>query len=125
MLRLRVLKYRLSVCNVQNGKIPSFSLDSPFLSITKSEDELSCVCAEGFEPKDAKCERGFVALKICGYLDFSLTGVLNSILKPLADASISVFAISTFQTDYILVKERDIEKSVNVLKDTFLIENKI
>ncbi len=123
MLRLRVLKYRLSICTIKSGKIPNFSLDSPFLSITKSEDELSFVCAEGFEPKDALCERGFVALKICGDLDFSLTGILNSVLNPLSDASISAFAISTFQTDYILVKERDIEKSVNILKDTFLIEN--
>ena len=125
MLRLRLLKYRLSICSIEGGKIPNFSLDSPFLSITKSEDGLSCVCAEGFEPKNAICERGFVAFKIRGKLNFSLVGILNSILKPLSDASISVFVISTHETDYILIKEHETEKAINALKDICLIENKI
>ncbi len=112
----------MSICNLKKGKIPALTLDSPFLSVTKTEDELSCVCAEGYEPKGAICERGFVAMKICGILSFSLVGVLESLLAPLKEANISVFVVSTYKTDYILIKERDVLKAVKALSSICLIE---
>lgn len=74
-----------------------------FLSITKTADELSIVCESSLVPEGIRAQRGWRALKIEGPLDFALVGVLVSIVQPLVSAGISIFAISTFDTDYVLV----------------------
>jgi len=73
-------------------------------SISKSEEELSIVCSSSIQLNSEKCELGWFCIKIIGSLDFSLTGILAEISAVLAEAEISIFAISTFDTDYILVK---------------------
>jgi uncharacterized protein len=78
---------------------------SSFFSITRTSDELSIVCAESSVPAGIVAERGFRMLMVEGPLDFSLTGVMASIAGPLADAGVSMFAVSTYDTDYVLVRD--------------------
>jgi hypothetical protein len=93
-----------------------------FLSITRTNDELSVVCPESIVPKalfsndNIKIEDGWVYLKVCGPLDFSLTGILAGLAKALASEGISIFAISTYDTDYILVKQDAGEAAATVLE---------
>lgn len=91
-------------------KPPDWFWTSKFYSLTKTDEELSIVCEEESVPadlvKDTKCcEMGWGLFKVEGPLDFGLTGILNKLTTPLAKASISIFAVSTFDTDYILVKQ--------------------
>jgi hypothetical protein len=75
-----------------------------FWSLTRTLDELSLVSGLQSHPSFAKIEGPWVLFQVEGVLDFGLTGILNSLTKPMADAGISIFAISTYNTDYILVK---------------------
>lgn len=86
-----------------------------FRSITSTGDELSIVCDSSAVPPGVLCEAGWRAFKIAGPLDFALTGILASIAGPLAEAGVSIFAISTYDTDYVLVKETNVGKAVLVL----------
>lgn len=92
-----------------------------FFSLTRTRDELSIVLPEKNIPGEVKCVKTWRALKVEGILDFNLTGILSSVLKPLSDNNVSVFAISTYNTDYILVKEKDLLKTKRVLKEFFRI----
>lgn len=117
-LTLSLLKDKLAVCRLNNNQcIPSWGTSGEFFSVTKTADELSVVCTEDNVPSHIKCERGWRVLKIEGPLDFSLIGILAQISSLLAKESISIFAISTYDTDYILVKENYIENTINVLLD--------
>jgi hypothetical protein len=86
-----------------------------FSSITRTPDELSIVCKEEIVPERVICERGWHCLQVMGPLDFALTGILASLAAPLAEAGISIFAISTYDTDYFLVKE--LNRAIAVLSD--------
>lgn len=83
-----------------------------FYSVTRSDYELSIVCPQANIPQGAHCDSGWRNLKIEGPLDFSLTGVLTSIVGPLAEVGISIFSISTYDTDYVLVKDQDLSRTV-------------
>lgn len=85
-------------------------------SITRTTEELSIVCSEAVIPKDVICERGWRALKIVGILDFSLVGILSVVATILAKAGVSIFAVSTYNTDYILVKAKDLERALQAIK---------
>lgn len=115
-LSLSIMPNRLAVCRLEtNARIPSWATDDTFFSISKTDDELSIVCSEGKVPDDIKSEKNWRAFKVIGPLDFSLTGILASLANPLAEAKISIFAISTFDTDYVLIKDDNLEKVVKVL----------
>ena len=88
----------------------------PFVSITRTADELSIVCRQGAVPEGIRCERGWRCLRIAGTLDFALAGVLASLLDPLAEARVAVFVVATFDTDYLLVKEDRLDLAVEVLR---------
>ena len=77
---------------------------------------MSIVCREGDVPENVRCERGWRALKLKGPLDFGLVGILASLLVPLADQGISIFAVSTYDTDTILVKAEHLAEAVVVLQ---------
>ena len=98
-------------------EIPLDQLTSKFFSITRTEDELSIVCDSTVELSSKVSESGWNALKVLGPLDFSLTGILANISKILAEASISIFALSTFDTDYILVKSEALNNAISSLKN--------
>ncbi len=115
-LTLSTLPDTLAICRLDPAApIPSWVTTRDFVSITRTRDELSIVCAQRDVPAGVQCERDWSALKVEGKLDFSLTGILASLVAPLADASISIFAISTYDTDYLLVQETDLPRAVQVL----------
>ncbi len=87
------------------SEIPANALGGDFLSITRTEDELSVVCDAEISLNSEKSESGWMCIKVLGPLDFGLTGILAHISGILAEAEISIFAISTYDTDYILVKK--------------------
>jgi hypothetical protein len=110
---LRVLPGRYAVCRLTaDAEVPP-----AFFSVTRTADELSVVCAEGCAPEGSPCERGFRILQVAGPLEFALTGVLAGIAVPLAQAGMSIFAISTFDTDYVLVKEDNLATAMEALRD--------
>jgi hypothetical protein len=98
-----------------DSPVPAWALDQAFVSVTRTSDELSIVCAEEQVPMDITAERGWRALKVEGPLDFGLTGILAGLAAPLAAAGISIFAISTYDTDYLLVREERLEEAIDVL----------
>ncbi len=88
---------------------------SDFVSITRAGDELSIVCLESDVPDAVKSDRGWRILKVAGPLDLSLVGTLASLSSPLAEARINIFAVSTFDTDYLLVKDAQLSRAVETL----------
>lgn len=117
-LIMKVLEGIYGVCRLDcNQPIPNWATNSSFYSITRTFDELSIVCFQESIPDDVKFERDWRILKVEGPLDFSLIGILSSISTVLAENKISIFAISTFDTDYILIKSKDFESAINALKD--------
>jgi hypothetical protein len=116
-MRLAELKQTFAVCQLPAGeKVPEWALSSRgFLSITRTEEELSVVCEERLVPEMVKAERSWSAFRVQGPLDFALTGILAQLAQPLAEAKIPIFAVSTFDTDYVLVKTEFAEKAKNVL----------
>lgn len=96
--------------------------DTNFISITKTTDELSLVCPENIVPTTTpttgmKMESGWTAFQVRGPLDFAWTGILAGLAQPLAAQNVSIFAISTYDTDYILVKEEMAQKTAAVLRE--------
>jgi hypothetical protein len=117
-LNLLAVPGRFAVCKfLPKEKPPAWIFDEDFYSITRTEEELSVVCrADKVPDSDAvSCESGWVGLKVQGPLDFSLTGILDSLTRPLAEAGISIFALSTYNTDYLLVRETKLNDAVCVL----------
>ena len=116
VLTLTVLPEKLAVCRLDAGEeIPAWALKSSYSSITRTRDELSIICMEQFVPQEVKCERDWRALRLEGPFDFNLVGILASVLDPLAYAAISILAIGTYDTDYVLVREGHLERAVAVL----------
>jgi hypothetical protein len=98
-------------------KIPEWaSSDGGFCSVTRTANELSIVCAENAVPHGVKCERAWPIFEIEGPFDFAATGILASAATPLAEAGVPIFAISTFDTDYVLVKQEHAENAVRTLE---------
>jgi hypothetical protein len=115
-LEIQALSETFAVCRLDpKDEIPDWVLQGAFFSITRTADELSIVCRETDVPTNVKCESGWRGLKVRGPLDFSLTGILASLATPLAEAGVSIFAVSTFDTDYVLVKEINFTRAVNIL----------
>lgn len=116
MLTIKLLEEKYGVCRLnKTDSIPEWTKDSEFLSVTRTLQELSIVCVENNIPSDIKCEKNWRILKVEGPLDFSLIGILASISSLLAQNKISIFAISTYDTDYILVRDKDVDKAVVAL----------
>ena len=117
-MKLTVLPDSLAVCRLLPSQdVPAWVWrDKALLSVTYTADELSIVCAGDAVPDDVQCERNWRALKVQGPLDFSLTGILVALASPLASASIAIFALSTYDTDYILVKEPVLQQAIAVLQ---------
>jgi len=96
--------------------IPSWIEDSGFYSITRTDDELSIVCKQAsIKDNTSKISKDWRILKISGPLDFSLIGITADISGTLSRQNIPIFTISTYETDYILVKSRDLNKSTEAL----------
>ncbi len=118
-MNLSLISGTFAVCRLApDADVPSWAWrDRTLLAITYTADELSIVCPATSVPADVLCEWPWSALKVAGPLDFSLTGILAALAASLADAGIPIFAISTFDTDYVLVKEHDLLRTCEVLEE--------
>jgi uncharacterized protein len=98
-----------------DAPVPDWARNGHLWSVTRTDAELSIVCCQDEVPADASAERGWCAFEVAGPLDFSLTGVVSSLVSPLADEGVPLFVISTFETDYVLVREHDLHRSIETL----------
>ena len=116
-LSLTILPERLAICRLPPEEaLPERPPQARFWSVTRTEEELSIVLPEEYAPAGSRAETGWRGLKVEGPLDFDTPGILASLALPLAKAGISIFALSTYDTDYILVKEKDLEKAKRALR---------
>ena len=114
MLTLQILSQALTVCKVAD--LSGFAL-SGLVFIGNTDNECSLVCETDKTPVNTVArEDGWRAMRVVGQLDFSLTGILSGIATVLADAKIGIFAVSTYDTDYILVKQENLDRAVEALK---------
>lgn len=117
MLTLAILPGTFAICRLGPAEdVPDWALIGEFVSITHTADELSIVCAEENVPPEVRAERGWRALRVEGPLDLALTGVLASLAQPLTESQINLFAISTFDTDYLLVKGYNLIRACEALR---------
>jgi hypothetical protein len=119
-MKLSILPYNLTVARLSpDQQIPPWVWqDKSFLSITCTTDEVSIVCPISSVPADLSNESGWIAIKVQGLLDFSLTGILAALTTPLAAANIPIFAVSTFDTDYILIKQQYLSQAKETLEQS-------
>jgi hypothetical protein len=113
---MEIKKYNqeMSVCKVTDYS--KVNLNDEFVFIGKTDEELSLVCCTENVPQNIiERDDGWKMMRIQGILDFSLIGILSKISAALADNEVGIFAVSTFNTDYILVKAEDYDKSLKVL----------
>jgi hypothetical protein len=99
-----------------NARQPSWAAGGAFASITRSASELSIVCASDAVPAEVPAQRGYRGLAVRGPLDFSLVGVMATLTGVLAGASVGVFVVSTYDTDYLFVREADFDPAVDALR---------
>jgi hypothetical protein len=116
-LRLVPIAGTFAVCSLSpDGPIPDWAARGSFVSITRTRDELSVVCQEEAVPAGVRSEPGWRGLRIVGTIEFSEVGVLASLVGPLALAGLGVFVLSTFDTDYLLIKEQDFDAAAAALR---------
>jgi hypothetical protein len=116
-LTLQVLRDTFAVCRLAGEvPVPDWATAGTFFSVTRTADELSVVCPEGAVPEGVRCERGWLCLRVAGVIELSAVGVLAALAAPLAQAGISVFAVSTFDTDYLLVRAKDLGAALDSLR---------
>jgi hypothetical protein len=122
---LSILPYPLAVARLARDDLipPWVNWSDPFIAVTRTDDEISIVCKEERVPATVRAERDWRALKVDGPLDFSATGILASLAVPLAASGISIFALSTYDTDYVLVRGSDLDKAIKALSASFRITN--
>jgi hypothetical protein len=115
-MKLELLEGRYAVVRLDAGEPPpAWTTSGPFVSITRTEAELSVVCPEGAVPADACAERGWRCLRVAGPLGFGMTGILASLAGPLASSGVSIFVVSTYDTDYLLLQDRDLDRATDAL----------
>ena len=115
MLTLQALPQALTVCKVAD--LNGFDLTAGLCFAGHTDRELSLVCESARVPAQTLArEDGWRALRVDGTLDFSLTGILSKLATVLAEAQIGIFAVSTYDTDYILVKQENLDRAVEALK---------
>lgn len=113
---LSVLPEKLGICHFEEkSPVPDWAKDATFCSITKTKDELSVVCVQDKIPGGVLFEKDWRAFKLEGTVDMYSVGIIASLSKPLADAGISIFNISTYKTNYILVEEKNLAKAKKIL----------
>lgn len=116
--KISILLDRLTICRLdKDEEIPRWATNNHFVSIARTEEELSIVAPDALVPDHLPHDKGWRCVKVEGPLDLTLFGVLASLIAPLAKDGISVLAIATYDTDYFLVKETQLEQVVQILLD--------
>jgi hypothetical protein len=115
MMEIKKIDHNFSVCQVEDYSL--VNLNSEYSFIGKTDEEKSLVCITDEVPANViQRDDGWKAFRIRGVLDFSLIGILAKIAAALADNGISIFAVSTYNTDYVLMKKENYQKALDVLK---------
>jgi uncharacterized protein len=112
-----VVSGSFAVCRLSaKAAVPEWALQGSFFSVTRTVDELSIVCLAAQVPAEVHHETDWTCLRLEGPFPFSETGILTSFVQPLSERAIPIFAVSTFDTDYVLVKRAWVEKAVEALQ---------
>lgn len=115
MMEIKKIDHNFSVCQVEDYSLVNLNLEYSFIG--KTDEEKSLVCITDEVPANViQRDDGWKAFRIQGVLDFSLIGILAKIAAALADNGISIFAVSTYNTDYVLMKKENYQKALDVLK---------
>lgn len=115
-LDLSILPETLAIVRLSaDVPAPAWTQTGPFGSVTRTRDEVSIVCGDRAVPESVTADRGWRAIRVAGILELSATGILLSIATPLAEARIPIFALSTHDTDYVLVREEALGRAVEAL----------
>ncbi len=118
-LTLSPLPETFAICRLgPNAAPPPWAATGLFYSITRTADELSVICAEANVPGTVTCNRGWRCLKVDGPMDFNTIGVVAALSQPLAAAGVSVFVVSSYDTDYLLVKRENFERAQAILRES-------
>lgn len=116
-MELHVIEERFTVCKLADSS--GIDLNAPWTFLSHTDEELSLVCPTGRVPANTTArEDGWRAFRVQGVLDFSLVGILAEISRVLAEGKISLFAVSTYNTDYILIKEQDFDRALALLEQS-------
>jgi uncharacterized protein len=114
---LELLPDRLAICRLEPDQADlDWDLGEGLLSVTFNDEEVSVICEEAHAPADAEVSRGWRCFRVAGPLDLEMVGVLAALAAPLAAEGVSIFAISTFDTDHILVRGADLDRAVDALR---------
>ena len=116
-LSLSLLPDSIAICRLDpQAEIPAWAMAAPYWSITRTPDEMSIVCAERFVPDGVVASRGWRMLRFAGPLPLDQTGILASVTTPLAAARVSVFALATYDTDYVLIPAAQSAAAIDALE---------
>ncbi len=114
---LRLLGQRLAVCRLDpEGDAPPAAGGSGFFAFLETPGERTLICSEERAPREAECEVGWRALKVEGSFDFQVVGVLASLAAPLAEAQVPILVLSSYETDYLLVHEKNLTAALRALR---------
>lgn len=114
-MKLKIINQNFSICKVKD--LSQIDYSDKFCFVGKTDEELSLVCSTDLVPENAiECDNGWRAFRIQGVLDFSLIGILSKLSTLLAENKVGIFVVSTYNTDYVLIKEENFEKAINVLE---------
>jgi uncharacterized protein len=119
LVPLEVLNEHLAICRSDKDEpLPKWAkaLPGEFFSVTRTRDEISIIIASARAPREAKCERDWRLVMVKGPLDFNLVGIIAGLSGTLADAGVSIFALSTYDTDYVMVKQIDLDRALAALR---------
>lgn len=111
-IKLKILAQTYAIARLEpNSQIPAWADGEGFVSISRTDDELSIVCLEERVPDDVHKDAGWSCFKLLGPFAFGETGIVLSVIKPLSENGIGIFVVSTFDGDHLLVKADDLEKA--------------
>lgn len=117
-LHLSVVEGAYAICRLDPAHpVPPWATESPWYAVTRTDEELSVVCESEHVPADVKQVAGWRLLKVEGPLDFGLTGIIAQLATALANGGVSLFAVSTFDTDYLLVKSENLSRAKQLLSE--------
>ena len=115
---MELLAPQMAICRLEpEAPLPAWLPHGSPWSVTRTERELSIVCSQEAVPAEVQCERGWRCLRVLGPLDFEEKGILAGLAVPLASAGIPIFVVSTFDTDLLLVKTRDLAAAITTLRE--------
>jgi uncharacterized protein len=115
-LHVALLEDEMAVCRLPADAAPPLRTGTPLYSVTADPGDITVVCRFADAPEGADTDRGWRAFRIEGPLDVGLVGILDSLLTPLVAAKVPVYALSTYTTDYVLVRESDVRLAINALR---------